>query len=69
MKQVTVYSAKSDVKAMAIKNLLADNDISFTEIDKRDTSYANLFGNIEISVDETDAEKAQSLIEELQFEE
>ncbi|WP_053975763.1 putative signal transducing protein [Mangrovimonas xylaniphaga] len=69
MKQVTVYSAKSDVKAMAIKNLLADNDISFTEIDKRDTSYANLFGNIEISVDETDADKAQSLIEELQLEE
>ncbi|WMI68029.1 putative signal transducing protein [Mangrovimonas sp. YM274] len=69
MKQVTIYSAKSDVKAMAIKNLLADNTISFTEIDKRDTSYANLFGNIEISVDETDAEKAQSLIEELQFEE
>ncbi|WP_053991454.1 putative signal transducing protein [Mangrovimonas sp. TPBH4] len=69
MKQVTVYSAKSDVKAMAIKNLLADNAISFTEIDKRDTSYANLFGNIEISVDETDVEKAQSLIEELQFEE
>ena len=69
MKQITVYSTKSNVKAMAIKNLLADHNIYFTEIDKRDSSYANLFGNIEISVQEGDAVKVKSLIEKLDLKE
>ncbi len=57
-----VFSGTSQVKAMGIRNALAENNIAFFEVDKSDSSYARLFGNIEIFVNKEDEVEALALI-------
>ena len=58
-----IFSTKSSIEAMGIQKQLQSQDISFEVIDKTDSSYASLLGNIEIFVDDQDQEKAEKLIE------
>jgi hypothetical protein len=53
---------------MGIKNALAEEGISFFDIDKTDSAYAKLFGNIEIYVDAADEARATEIINSLNFE-
>ena len=57
-----IFSTKSSIEAMGIQKQLQAQDISFEVIDKTDSSYASLLGNIEIFVDDQDQEKAEELI-------
>jgi len=63
-----IFSGKSQVKAMGIKNALAEEGISFFDIDKTDSAYAKLFGNLEIYVDAADEARATEIINSLNFE-
>ncbi len=60
-----IFSGKSQVKALGIKNVLTEEGIAFFEIDKTDSSYAQLFGNIEIYVNVLNEEKALKIIKTL----
>lgn len=62
-----IFSGKSLIKALGIKNALADEGISFFDIDKTDSAYAKLFGNIEIYVDSKDEARAKEIIKSLNF--
>lgn len=57
-----IFSTKSSIEAMGIQKQLEDQDISFEVIDKTDSSYASLLGNIEIFVDNQDQSRAEELI-------
>ena len=58
-----IFSTQSSIEAMGIQRQLEGGNISFEVIDKTDSSYASLIGNIEIFVDDQDQEKAEKLIE------
>ncbi len=60
-----IFSGKSQVKVLGIKNVLTEEGIAFFEIDKTDSSYAQLFGNIEIYVNVLDEERALEVIKTL----
>lgn len=57
-----VFSGTSQVKAMGIRNALDEKNIEFFEVDKSDSSYAGLFGTIEIYVNAEDETEALALI-------
>ena len=63
MSKERIFSTKSSIEAMGIQKQLESDSISFEVIDKTDSSYASLLGNIEIFVDDQDQEKAEKLIE------
>ena len=63
MSKERIFSTKSFIEAMGIQKQLESESISFEVIDKTDSSYASLLGNIEIFVDNQDQEKAEKLIE------
>ena len=64
MKTVSIYKTKSNIEAMGIESMLTENSIPCQVINKMDSSYGNIFGDIEISVDETQSLKAKKLIKE-----
>lgn len=63
MSDVKIYSGTSQVRVMEIKNLLENEGIAFQELNKLDSSYAGLLGEIQLFVSETDAEKAQMILD------
>ncbi|GAA0754760.1 putative signal transducing protein [Psychroflexus lacisalsi] len=63
-----VYTTKSKVQLMGIKNLLDSEGIECLELDNSDSSYAGLFGHYELLVKESDEEKAKELISQFQSE-
>lgn len=62
-----IFSGKSQIKALGIKNALSEEGISFFDIDKTDSAYAKLFGSIEIYVDSKDETRAIEIIKSLNF--
>lgn len=58
-----IFSSKSPVEIMGVKNLLESEGIECFEINKADSSYVGLFGEIEIYVEESQAEKALTVLE------
>ena len=63
MSRQRIFSTKSSIESMGIQKQLESQNISFEVIDKTDSSYASLLGNIEIFVDDQDQEEAEKLIE------
>ncbi|HUH28055.1 putative signal transducing protein [Gelidibacter sp.] len=63
MSDIKIYSGTSQVRAMEIKNILENEGIEFQEVNKMDSSYAGIFGEIQIFVSEADSEKSLQLIE------
>lgn len=62
MSEIKIYSGTSQVRIMEIKNLLESEDIKYYEMNKMDSSYAGIFGEIQLYVAEADAAKAQQVI-------
>lgn len=62
-----IFSGTSQIKALGIKNALNEEGITFFDIDKTDSSYAQLFGNIEIYVDASDEERAMDIVNSFNF--
>ena len=63
--KLKIFSGKSVIKAMGVKNALKEESIHFFEIDKTDSSYARLHGDIEIYVEESDIKRALEIIKSL----
>ena len=63
-----VYSTKSKVLLMGVKNLLDSENISSFEVNKLDSSYAGAFGDYQLMVNDKDEEQAKLLIEEFESE-
>jgi len=64
MSKVRIYSTKSDIESMGIQNHLKANGVHFEVMDKTDSSYASVFGDIEIYVEDKDQEEAEKLLAE-----
>ncbi|MBJ7882460.1 putative signal transducing protein [Gelidibacter salicanalis] len=62
MSDVKIYSGSSQVRIMEIKNILENENIDYQELNKSDSSYPGIYGDIEIYVAEADAEKAQLIL-------
>lgn len=62
MSDVKIYSGSSQVRIMEIKNILENENIDYQELNKSDSSYPGIYGDIEIYVSEADAEKAQLVL-------
>ena len=60
---IKIFSTKSKVELMGVKNLLDFEGINYFDINKSDSSYAGLFGQYELSVQKEDEEKAKMIIE------
>ncbi|WP_299391217.1 DUF2007 domain-containing protein [uncultured Gelidibacter sp.] len=63
MSDVKIYSGTSQVRVMEIKNLLENENIEYQVLNKSDSSFLVIDGDIEIYVADADAEKAQMLLE------
>ena len=66
MSDVKIYSGTSQVRVMEIKNILESENIEFYEINKLDSSYTGILGEIQLYVPEADAEKAQELVDNIE---
>ncbi len=62
MNSKRIYSGTSRLEVMGVKNLLESESIECFEINKSDSSYVGLLGEIEIYVHESQVEKALSLL-------
>ena len=61
MSDIKIYSGTSQVRAMEIKNILENEGIEYQEVNKMDSSYAGIFGEIQLFVSEADSERALQL--------
>ncbi|WP_035479559.1 DUF2007 domain-containing protein [Gelidibacter mesophilus] len=62
MSEIKIYSGNSQVTVMEIKNLLENEHIEYQVLNKSDSTYPGIYGDIEIYVSEADANKAQELV-------
>lgn len=58
-----IFSGTSPVEIMGVKNLLESEGIECFEINKSDSSYVGLLGEIELYVNESQVEKALTVLE------
>ncbi|MBT4345652.1 MAG: DUF2007 domain-containing protein [Flavobacteriales bacterium] len=58
---IKLYSTENPNKAEIIKQMLEENDINVVLLNKQDSSY-NMFGTIELYVEEKNIKTAKSLI-------
>ncbi|MCX7551819.1 putative signal transducing protein [Xanthomarina sp. F2636L] len=65
MDRILIYSGNSQVLVSGIKNVLDETGITYYEINKSDSSYPGILGEIKIFVDETDGLKAKALIADI----
>ena len=68
MSDIKIYSGTSQVKLMEIKNILDSEGITYYEMNKLDSSYAGILGELQLYVSESDATKAQRLLENVENE-
>ena len=58
---IKLFSTENPNKAEIIKQMLEENDINVVLLNKQDSSY-NMFGTIELYVEEVNIDSANSLI-------
>ncbi|MGX1024509.1 hypothetical protein [Flavobacterium sp. CS20] len=63
MSKVRIFSTKSSVESMGLQNYFTANNQYYEVIDKTDSSYASVFGDIEFYVKKKDEKKAQDLLD------
>lgn len=61
---IKLLSTENPNKAEIIKQMLEENDINVVLLNKQDSSY-NMFGTIELYVEEVNIDSANSLISEV----
>ena len=59
---IKVYSSSNPINAEIIKQMLEEHNINAVEMNQQDSSY-NMFGNIQIYVQQEFSVKAKKLIE------
>lgn len=64
MSKKRVHSTKSSIEATGIERQLLDHDISTMVIDKMDSAYGSVIGDIEIFVEEGQVASAQKIIKD-----
>lgn len=68
MSDIKIYSGTSQVRVMEIKNLLETEGIKYYEMNKLDSSYTGILGELQLYVAEADAQKAQQVLERIEKE-
>lgn len=68
MSDIKIYSGTSQIRAMEIKNILESEGIEYYELNKLDSSYTGILGELQLYVSEADSEKAQELLESIENE-
>ena len=68
MSDTKIYSGTSQVRVMEIKNILETEGIEYYEINRLDSSYTGILGELQVYVAEADAKKAQQLMESIEKE-
>ncbi|MCH8535566.1 MAG: DUF2007 domain-containing protein [Flavobacteriaceae bacterium] len=58
-----VFNSKSEIEITGLRNALADAGIESFVVDKKDSSYAGAFGDIQLFVEKKNKEKAEAVIE------
>lgn len=66
MSDIKIYSGTSQVRVMEIKNILENEGIEYQEVNKMDSSYGGVFGEIQLFVAESDATRAIELAERVE---
>lgn len=64
MAKERIYSTKSEIESMGIQRHLESEEIPFTVIDKKDSSYASIIGDIEFLVEPEYIDAAKKAIED-----
>ena len=65
MSDYKIYSGNSQVKVMEIKNILESEGIEYYEMNKLDSSYTGILGELQLYVSAADSQKAQQLLESI----
>ncbi|WP_008637087.1 putative signal transducing protein [Bizionia argentinensis] len=65
MARKLIVSSNSQVKISGIKNALDEASISYFEINKSDSSYPGILGQIEVYVEDTEEVEALDCIKDL----
>lgn len=68
MSDIKIYSGTSQVRVMEIKNLLENEGIEYFEMNKLDSSYTGILGELQLYVSEADFEKAEELLKSIENE-
>lgn len=64
MSKERIYSTKSEIESMGIQRKLDSENIPYLVVDKTDSSYASIIGDIEFLVDKEYVQKAKEAIED-----
>ncbi|TXE06030.1 DUF2007 domain-containing protein [Gelidibacter salicanalis] len=62
MSDVKIYSGSSQVRIMEIKNILENEQIDYQELNKSDSSFLVIHGDIEIYVAQADEQRALEVL-------
>lgn len=62
-----IYYSDSHLKVVTARNMLEEAGINTFVINKKDTAYAGVFGDIELHVSKEDAEKAREILVEAEI--
>lgn len=65
MSDFKIYSDTSQIRVMEIKNLLENEGIDYYEVNKLDSSYSGILGEIQLYVSEADSEKALEIVNQM----
>lgn len=65
MSRKLILSSNSQVQVSGVKNALDEAQIAYFEINKSDSSYPGILGQIEVFVNETDEAKALLVVKDL----
>lgn len=68
MSDIKIYSGTSQVKMMEIKNMLENEGIEYFEMNKLDSSYTGILGELQLYVSEADFEKVKELLKNIENE-
>lgn len=65
MSDFKIYSDTSQIRVMEVKNLLENEGIDYYEVNKLDSSYSGILGEIQLYVSEADSEKALEVVNQM----
>ncbi len=67
MDKETIFFSVSEIKIKTAQHLLTEAGIEHYVINKKDTAHAGVFGDIELHVNEEDAERAKEILEKVEI--
>lgn len=67
MEKETVFFIFSELKAKTAKHMLDEAGITSFIINKKDSAYAGVFGDIELHIDKADEQRAKEILEDAEI--